>query len=309
MDNPSFYKQVLDGSLFVTGAPRSGTTLLGKLVATLEKVEYFFEPPTFYRFCTQVGSGKNKIEEIRNLVETYLVEDLLLEAVQGRGLNIRPMDDSQVFNRIDWPDLNQRWQTIPNRAVAIQKTLNNNIKIAIKTPNAFDAIALIESCASNSHILVIKRNGVNVVESIVAKGWLEDKALETELWPYRDRVNGVNVPYWVPERYIDRWSNLTSLARSAMMWTIHAKQGLEVQSTRQLKVISYEKMCANPRECVKLVENATNKKSSIYTERWISTVRKPGKIITSNQLFEKLDDEDSTIARNFKEVNRGWGYE
>ena len=78
------------------------------------------------------------------------------------------------MNSIDWPELNQRWINIPNRAEAIKYGLDRGIRLALKSPNTFDALPLIRDVMEDPNIIIIKRNGFDVLNSIVAKKWLSD---------------------------------------------------------------------------------------------------------------------------------------
>ena len=40
---PDFYDDLLTHSIFISGLPRSGTTLLGKIVGSFSDLEYHFE--------------------------------------------------------------------------------------------------------------------------------------------------------------------------------------------------------------------------------------------------------------------------
>ena len=103
-------KQNTKNTLVITGAPRSGTSLLGKLVSTLQGIEYHFEPPMVWVLSSLLSMKAVTPEIASILLQLHLHEDLLVESAHGRKANLRPGDDSMVLNSIRWAELLSRWQ-------------------------------------------------------------------------------------------------------------------------------------------------------------------------------------------------------
>ena len=63
---PDFYDDLLAKSIFISGLPRSGTTLLGKIVGTFNNLEYHFEPPSFYLIMSLYASSFLSLDQAKN---------------------------------------------------------------------------------------------------------------------------------------------------------------------------------------------------------------------------------------------------
>ena len=72
--------------IIISGAARSGTSILGKILGSCKKVEYLYEPETFNYLSFLRNKVENKVW--KNLIERYLTENFL-RLVNGRSLNFR----------------------------------------------------------------------------------------------------------------------------------------------------------------------------------------------------------------------------
>ena len=308
LKTPRVQSDLLKEGIFLTGAPRSGTSILGKIIATLKDIEYHFEPPTLYMICSSYADGLIDKSAAKILLQNYLCEDLLLESIQGRGVNIRPSDDSQILNSIDWPELNQRWINIPNRAEAIKYGLDKGIRLALKSPNTFDALPLIRDVMEDPNIIIIKRNGFDVLNSIVAKQWLSDNSLKTELWPYKNTDSTINMPYWVPNRFTKDWGNMSCTTRSALMWAVHADIGLSYVNSKDTIIISYEELTENPSLIINKLTKFTGTEPTHHTTRVINTIRCRNKVKDTSDIEKMLAEENPSVYEFFISTNESWGY-
>lgn len=308
MKTPKVYDQLLKDTIYITGAPRSGTSILGKAIATLNKVFYHFEPPTLYMLSSNYAINPESVDQLSTILKTYLCEDLLLERAQGRGVNMRPYDDSSIFNSIDWAELHLRWEKVPNRAAAINYCIENGAKLALKSPNTFDGLPLIRASVPKAKIITIKRNGYDVIRSIVAKKWLSDESLNTELWPYKEVQKNVNVPYWVPVDFQDGWETMSCLARSTLMWCVHAQLGLGYINDSDVKIVSYEKFTENPGLTMEQIADFTSTETTDYTKRCLKKVRKRRFDVSNSELLRAIKLENDSIAKLLEDVNIKWGY-
>lgn len=303
--------EILRNAVLITGAPRSGTTLLGKLISSLEGLEYHFEPPSLYMIASAFASGELPIEAACPLLTVYLAEDLLLESVHGRGVNLRPADDSQILNRISWHELNERWQKIANRNDAIDWVRTKGLRLALKMPNIFDSLPLMRTVLPDFQLVVSVRNGSDVVRSIIRKGWVSDRGLEKDLWPYWSFSTAINIPYWVKPEYRDRWPYMTEASRACLMWTCHAEMGLaavaESNQNNRMHQVRYEDLLSEPWPVVETLAATLGCHITHHTKRWVDAIRTP----PSMSKFDKPDfavSTDKDILERFNQVNILWGY-
>lgn len=297
--------ELLRDGVLITGAPRSGTTLLGKLVGSLERLEYHFEPPSLYMLAAAAACGELPMPLAQQLLAVYLCEDLLLESVHGRGVNLRPGDDSQVLHRLQWGELHERWQQVCNRAEAIAFCQQRQLRLALKMPNLFDALELLRQTMPGLKIVVSVRNGVDVIRSIVYKGWVDDCGLQRDLWPYAPQSGPVAVPYWVPEAYRQRWMTMNPTSRATLMWTVHAAWGLAQRGRADVIEVRYEDLVASPWPVLEPLAVRLGHAPTLHTRRWIESIRPPRQ---ASALPDAVAAADPDLAQWFGQVNQAWGY-
>lgn len=265
--------RVVRDTVLLTGPPRSGTTLTGKILATFEGLEYRYEPPGFYALCAAHATGQIACAAAALLVQVYLAEDHLLEAAHGRSLNMRARDDSYFLNQMSEQELHRRWQLVGNRADAISLIGREGRRLAVKMPNVMDAHDMLREAMPEMKTVLVVRNGVDVVRSIVGRGWVSDSGLQSDLWPYRSVVNGVPAPYWVPDRWLAQWSQLSEWARGCIMWTVHAEHSLGLKEVRNLHLCRYEDLIATPEDTVGGISDFLEAPTTNLTWRRVSEIR------------------------------------
>lgn len=305
-------QELVENMVVVTGAPRSGTTLLGKILGSLEGLEYHFEPPTFYMICSLYASGNLPLAQATSLLRVFCAEDLFLDTVHGRTVNLRPHDDSLVLNRMTWPELNERWEQIRNRADALAWVAHRGNRCAVKMPNVMDAMPLLEQVMPKGHLVLLARDGRDVVRSIIRKGWVSDEGLASDLWPYR-ACDNVPLPYWVPERFADRWHDMNEATRACIMWTTHAGIAREVAgrpgvfAEERFTLVRYENLLHDAdREADRLAEGLGAVRTA-FTRRWVESVRPPASSKERSGVdFEASVERD--VLEWFQGVNADWGY-
>ena len=305
---PDFYDELLSNSIFISGLPRSGTTLLGKIVGSLSNLEYHFEPPCFYLILSLYASSFLSFEQAKIIISLILSEELLLESAHGRSINLRPNDDSQILHRMNWSELNKRWNSIKNRHDAINFCNENRLRLCVKTPCIFDSINLIRKTVKNPFFLIIIRNGFDVVNSILNKEWLSKEGLSRDLWPYVNNDSSVNIPYWVTNEYRERWPNMTPLLRTVVMWNIHAGIYNSLEYKKDFIEIRYEDLVNNPYPLIDDLANKLGVNKTFFTKRWIESIKNNQKNYNKNKMLELINKEDPDIASKFLQLNKIWDY-
>ncbi len=148
--------------LFILGAPRSGTTLLAKL---LEHTRYgrAFEThfiPGYYKKLQQYGD----LSLFPNFKK--LVTDILNErVVMHWELNL---DIEAFFNRLDTPIT---YNQIINQLCLISENKTKHEYWGDKTPQYLEHIDIIYHLFSNAKYIVLIRDGRDVALSLLKKTW------------------------------------------------------------------------------------------------------------------------------------------
>lgn len=302
----------LQNCIILTGAPRSGTTLLGKIVSTFQNVDYHFEPPTLYMISCLVAAGQLSRPVAADLLKIYMYEDLFLESIHGRKVNLRTSDDSYILNSISRQELDDRWQSIKNRDDAIQWVKNHSSRFAFKMPNIMDSLDFFCETFERSQVILIVRDGREVVRSIIRKGWVKEEALKNKLWPYRKTKGNVRVPYSVETDHVQQWLDWNEATRACYMWMVHAKIAHDFANSNSLgptrfHIVRYDHLLEDPVITIDKLIGFLNCGLSSASQSRMGEIKKPDSSKEGN-LTDFYDQVDPQLLSEFKSVNQLWGY-
>lgn len=303
-------KKNTKNTLIITGAPRSGTSLLGKLISTLGGIEYHFEPPVVWVLSGLLSMKAISPSAASLLLQLYLHEDLFIESVQGRKANLRPRDDSLVLNSIHWAELNLRWQAIRNRDDAVHYIADKKLRLAIKMPSVIDTISFFKEALPESKFIIIMRDGRDVVRSIIEKGWLSDDGLEENYWPYKV-VDGKKIPHLVEDSVAMQWGNMNEATRACYLWRRDAEFALRARESGlgdRLHILSYEELRQNPSAIMDELATFLSTRTTDLTKLGIMSVRPMADKMASENPHDYLDAVEIDELEKFNEMNAAWGY-
>ena len=191
---PIDYKKLLtDRVIIITGAGRSGTTILGKLIGSMEPAYYLFEP-SIMKFSQDAES-----------LRATIFEDFWLLQVQGRNLNLYDDDDSYI-GHYGFPG------QIKSRHRAIERTQNSKlvIKLTEYQPMINDMRHVFPGCKF-VHII---RNGNDVVDSMCRRGWYTDDYMKTGFLDWVDN----DAPWFIDADSKLKWYGWNQETRAACVW-------------------------------------------------------------------------------------------
>jgi hypothetical protein len=306
----SVQSEVIGDSLIITGVARSGTSLVGKLIGSLKGIEYQYEPPTLKGISSLYVSGQLDTSTAKILLTIYLSEDLLLEAVQGRRANLRPSDYSMALNTISWPDLAHRWQELGNRDDALEWIKKNNLRLAVKIPNVIDSFELFNQVIPELQVVLVLRDGRDVVQSILDKKWMTDDSLKREMWPYSNFQDEIPVPYWVSKTKHEEWPHMTPSTRACMMWSYYSSIGHNLfinNSTSLITTVRYEDLVRYPSKTINSLSDKLGHDITGLTQDNLTDVEKRGYTYQEKSApFESKVKSD--VFNRFLSINSKWGY-
>lgn len=303
-------KKNTGNTLVITGAPRSGTSLLGKLVSTLDGIDYHFEPPMIWVLSALLSMKALSPEVASVLLQLHLHEDLFIESAHGRKANLRPQDDSLVLNAIHWGELLSRWQNIRNREDAIRYISERQLRLAFKTPSVIDAIPFFAAALPESKFLIIMRDGRDVVKSIIKKRWLSDEGLHDNYWPYK--MVGLNqAPHLVEDSRVDEWAKMNEATRACYLWRRDAEFAIHVRDSglgNRLHILSYEELRRNPGAVMEGIARFLTTTTTDLTRLGILSVRPMAGTNECGKNHDFLSAVEMNELKKFNELNAAWEY-
>jgi len=256
-----FVDDHLNDMIFVTGIPRSGTTILGKLVGSFNGVEYAFEPPFVTYINAKHRHGLLDSEAATELLKVYLHFDYFAEYVHGRKYNFRPSDDSYVLGMQTVPEVLAKWDRVTSMAEAMEAA--PEYTFSIKVPGVYHVLAVLFESLSNLRVVDIGRNLERVLASLYAKRWFFDENLgpdATGVWPFHDTDGQYLVPYLVNEGDADAWQSMNPETRTVYVCNRLSEDRLAFQdrhdNAEDYYTPRYERLTEDPSD---LAENLSKK--------------------------------------------------
>lgn len=265
--------------MLITGSARSGTTIMGKLVHSLDQVDYAFEPPFLFSHIPLINHMPR--EQWRLLYETYLFEDQHMDAVAGRRLNFNVHDDSNVFIAKERPLIEERVNGRSTRQSILPKALNNTI--AYKMPDMLPYISRLRNYYPNMTIVIMFRKASEVISSLLRKRWFSDESLSNSasIWPSVVSSKPY-VPFWVPVNEIQNWFNLNEIDRCMYYYCLMYEH---IRTNARTIIVDYDNFLSDPAQTLNKISKLIDRPFGTKSEEILDTVTNQ----ESQQIVSEID--------------------
>ena len=293
-DYDSFFKK---RTLFITGVGRSGTTILSKIIGSLQPTYYVHEPnmlkvvPVLYKLNL---CGKR---ECSDLLKALLFEDLILPLIHGRNINFNSLDLSYAGNYADIDKIKQRWNKYRRRMDVINDLKTQKVLFVIKIPEIQPLMSVIKDIFPSSLFIHSIRNCNDVVSSsITRRGWYSDSFIDEQFvdWVICDIERGCKVPWYIDNEsraYYNKWNGVT---RSACNWRIMNESGMQFCQDNKENCIEFKyedfitSIKASVQQIVEFIEYNFNFKvcTTEITDKHLDTVKN-----YEHQVYPQLIDK------------------
>jgi hypothetical protein len=231
----------------ISGSARSGTTIIGRIIHSFNKVEYAFEPPLLYSLFPLISELNENHWKL--LYETYLYEEFLMSALSGRGINCNRKDDSSIYKVKSEKLINKRLSKSLRKIEA--EKLSQKSRIVYKMPDVVPFLSRLKEYYPGITILIVLRKATYVFNSLLEKGWFSNKTLREQnlVWPNR-LLNGVSIPFWVCSGDDKLWCEMDELHRIAYYYINVNKP---IKNIDDCITVKYDDLIANPLSTAKLL--------------------------------------------------------
>jgi hypothetical protein len=199
-----------DRMVIITGVGRSGTSLLAKLIGSMENTVILYEPA--------ITKFMLRIPQMDKITRSVLMEDYFLPMIIGRNVNRITEDESWRGNF--WLSGNMR-----SRKAAIRWIDAFDPTFIIKTLETQPLIRRMGELFPGCKVIHIIRNGNNVIGSTLNRGWYTDEWLSGSIIDHVARNRNCNIPWYVPARLHDFWLKSDAITRIAFVWAYLVRAG------------------------------------------------------------------------------------
>jgi len=219
----------------LTGTARSGTTLVGSLIHSMRGVEYSFEPPTLVTLFLLLD--QLPAEAWKLLYETYLFDEVMVNGLGGRFMNLNPHDDSSILRAKTCSEVFGRFEKSHPYGGLFDEGLQRTI--AYKIPRLMPYIPALRQLYPGTRFLVMLRHPDPVALSTDRKGWFIPPQQT-----YRDsgtlrEVDGQIVSAWIPPEDARQWMELSPLDRA---YRYYASMYEPLLTQPDLLIVNYESL-------------------------------------------------------------------
>ncbi len=253
-------KNINRNTLWITGTGRSGTTIIGKILASFKNTQYFYEPDFLPSLLYL--SDKIKKNHFNHLFENYFYIDLIKNGLNNRRINLNKRDDSYFFNSKNKSDLKIK------RNFDIFNSKKGKVpKVIIKLPDFVEQILKLKDFF-NFKIIYVDRDPLEVINSMIKKKWWSKNLNRT--FPVIEFKKEF-YPWWLKRSQYNEWKNLNEYERCAL-YIIRIKKSLK--NNQKIKIINYADLISDPNKFVKNLSIITRLSPSSKTFSLIKKIKK-----------------------------------
>ncbi len=271
----------VNAPVFITGVARSGTTILSKLIGTLENIEVEYEPWLLAQLPALLN-GNMRRQEAVEIFKSFCFE-VFSDRLLGRGVNLRPSDASFYLNFKSQESLDQKWM-LTDRREAWRYARDNGCRLAMKNVDLHHFYVFMLEAVPNIKIIHLLRHPVDVARSIELKKWFTDEALlHTPTMSLKKRCQTsqwgtVVMPWWIEDADVEFFKSANDFERGLMCWRImlekeeSQKRELGQRLHSQYLEVRYEDLIANGEEVLCRIADFLNTRLTGHSNQILGTV-------------------------------------
>ena len=261
------FDNIINRGVFISGSARSGTTIFGKLFSTLKNVEYFFEPSMPIPIMLNAG-----VRNAKDLLEVYLIEQLLSDSMAGRNFNFNINDDSCIYNSKSEEEIKNTLSSSLRRK-DLEVRLKNVI-FSMKIPDLIFFMTELRELYPKTIYILMHRNPNDVINSLKEKGWFTDENMQKiNLVPkYPEKIiDNIKIPYWIKSEDIEFWVSADELSRCVYYYKRISEEILK--NSDSAIIIDYDEFIKRPDELFKKIVDRLSLDYGEKTQEILDTVK------------------------------------
>lgn len=287
----------------ITGACRSGKTLLGNLLATCPEVEYADEPWTGMLLPMAANSGKIEKEFASSMLSAYLFE-LLCDLVLLRRANFRRKDLSSIWTKKTAEEIDQRLNNLDTRGEVLAFLKSNNSTLLVTLSECAPFADFILAALKQARMIHVVRNSFDVAWDVSEKKWFSDEQL---LSPINATLYSSitlsgqtwHLPWWIDEGDEELFVKLSDYERSLYYWCSLVDKGLETFQSCESKeiLVLYENLVSQTEREFNRVTSHLGFTRGKLTDQMIEGVRPNNKERISPNIDKNILDWANKLSQ------------
>jgi Sulfotransferase family len=236
----------------ITGACRSGKTLLANALATCLEAEAADEPWNVM-MLPMVAANKLVATEFAQQWFSTALSELMNDLVLLRQSNFRPTDLSSIWTKKTPREILERIVNIQTRQDVGAAIVNNRLTLLLTLAECSPFVGFMADSIPNIKFIHVVRNGLDTSKEIFEKEWFSDEQLlnpkNAQLY-YSYKKGGLTyfLPWWVNITEADNFLGMTEYERAMFYWCSILEPSLRAfdQLSSPRLVVRYEDLVSNP---------------------------------------------------------------
>ena len=202
--------QIVHEPLFIDGYTRTGKFLLGSLLDSLEKTEYFQNSVFLETSLYLAKLGKIDFQTLKILIQTDLDFNSYNMAI-GRNLNSRKSDESSILHSINAKELLSRANTT-DQNLLFQNFQKLNLLPLYITHEALCNVGVLFEIYPYMKFISTQRNPISLIMSWRDRGWGHRWGNDPQSFSIAFNQKGKAIP-WFAIDWAEEYWNLNEIER------------------------------------------------------------------------------------------------
>ena len=258
-------------AIFITGSARSGTSIVGSLIHSMQAVEYAYEPPTLGALLALMDEMKPEVW--RAMYETYIYEEILLNSVSGRYINCNSKDFSSIYKVKSLDEITSRLDKQLGRKEC--KEAAQSSVVAFKLPDMIYSLGQFQLFYPDARIVVVLRKGLEIIASILEKEWFNPEFDRLDLTNPCRIFESYRIPHFVPKEKERYWLGLDEVNRAAYYYILVNEGLADIMGRLEIK---YSNLLENPQKEVSTLAEKLGLSFGDKTKDLIAAIKDSGSI-------------------------------
>lgn len=252
----------------VTGAMRTGSTMVGRLLRSLKNFEVFHEPAVAYTLFPLIDALDSR--HWKMLFTSCIFEDCLIGSLGGTALNMNRHNESFLFHSSTVSSYRKRVRHNNDHEALVE--LSKEKLVAIKIPEMMPYIERYKELFPDAKTLITLREPEGVIASLLVKGYFSDQRTYVlpKKWPNLVGPKGSFLPFWLKDNQVDRWLASSEADRCCLAYIAQYETYKKCLTDG---IIDYDEFCNNPRKYFDGLAQANGWEYGGKTEELLSQVR------------------------------------
>ena len=269
--------KVVANAIYITGATRTGTTMMEQLISSLEGVECVDEPPMLRICLTMIHELPEDI--FRLLFEGYLFEEHMMYTIPGRKINVNRNDQTSIYNSKSEDEVAKRlarsYRRLDIFPIAIRR------QCALKQVEVGQYLKTLIKYYPELRTIVMIRRPESVICSMLEKHWFSDDQLygNSGKWLFR-KDSTLNFPDWLHDDEFDDFLKMSEAERCCRYYLFEYENLLDTRNELACTpglIIDYDSLVNSPRRIFSKITKQLGCKFGDITSNLLEGISEPRK--------------------------------